>query len=130
MHCTAQLKAQKRSKVTKTLSNNSKQKYLREEYISRINRVMDYIEVNIVQDLSLENLAEVANFSRFHFHRIFRAMVGETLHQFIQRIRLEKAAAQTIVKTNLSRWMQKGLSTESPFYLVAGAGFEPATFGL
>ena len=71
-------------------------KYLRNEYISRINRVIDYIEKNIDKDLSLEKLAKVANFSRFHFHRIFRVMTGETLNQFIQRIRVEKAASQLI----------------------------------
>ena len=70
--------------------------YLRQEYTSRINRVIDYLEANIDGDLSLETLSGVANFSKFHFHRIFRAMVGETLNQFIQRIRLEKAAAQLI----------------------------------
>ena len=67
-------------------------KYLIEEYRARINRVIDYIEANIDRDLSLSELAEVAHFSPFHFHRIFRAMVGETLNGFIQRIRLEKAA--------------------------------------
>ena len=77
--------------MTRSRVIDSKQKYLRDEYISRINRVIDYIEANIDQDLSLENLASVAGFSRFHFHRIFRAMVGETLNGFIQRLRLEKA---------------------------------------
>lgn len=70
--------------------------YLREEYISRINRVIDYIEENIDQELSLEQLAGVATFSQFHFHRIFRAMIGETLNHFIHRIRLEKAASQLL----------------------------------
>lgn len=73
--------------------NNSQANNLREEYISRINRIIDYIESNLDQDLSLETLAEIANFSRFHFHRIFRAMMNETLNQFIQRLRLERAAA-------------------------------------
>ena len=68
----------------------------REGYVSRINRVIDYIEVNITQELTLEELSKVAHFSRFHFHRIFRAIVGETLHQFIQRLRIEKAANQLI----------------------------------
>ena len=69
---------------------------LREEYVSRINRVIDHIEKNIDRDLSLDILADVACFSRFHFHRIFRAMVGETLNRFIQRVRIEKAAARLI----------------------------------
>jgi len=82
--------------------NAQKKKYLREEYVFRINRVLDYIENNLDQDLSLDHLADIATFSRFHFHRIFRAMVGETLNQFIQRIRLEKAAAQLILNPKKS----------------------------
>ena len=82
--------------MTLTPGKNDKQRYLRQEYAFRINRVIDYIEANIDVDLSLETLSGIANFSKFHFHRIFRAMVGETLNQFIQRIRLEKAAAQLI----------------------------------
>ena len=68
--------------------------YLLAEYRSRINSVIDYIEANIGSELSLAELAGVAHFSPFHFHRIFGAMVGETLSGFIQRIRLEKAAAK------------------------------------
>lgn len=71
---------------------NFKNVYLREEYISRINKVQDYIEANISEDLSLITLSNVANFSQYHFHRIFCAIVGEPLSKYIQRIRLEKAA--------------------------------------
>lgn len=76
--------------------DDSHQKFLRQEYTARINRVIDYIGANLDRDLNLETLAGVANFSPFHFHRIFRAMVGETLGGFIQRIRIEKAASQLI----------------------------------
>jgi AraC family transcriptional regulator len=67
---------------------------LRDEYMARINRVIDHIDRNISKDLGLEDLARVAHFSRFHFHRIFHALVGETLNAFIQRLRLERAANQ------------------------------------
>jgi len=62
------------------------------EYISRINRVLDYIELHLAESLTLEELAAVSCFSPFHFHRIFRAFVGETVGQHISRLRLEKAA--------------------------------------
>jgi AraC family transcriptional regulator len=71
-------------------------RYLREEYISRINRVTDYIEKNFNEELTLEKLAETACFSKFHFHRIFAAMTGETINQFILRLRTEKAASVLI----------------------------------
>ncbi len=63
------------------------------EYIYRINKVVDYIDANLNQELNLEILAEVANFSPFHFHRIFTAFTGETLNGFVKRIRVEKAAS-------------------------------------
>ena len=70
--------------------------FMRQEYTARINKVIDHIESNLDSALKLDTLAAVANFSPFHFHRIFRAFLGETVNQFIQRIRLEKAAAQLV----------------------------------
>ena len=69
----------------------------RMEYAARINRVIDYIQGHMADHLSLPKLAAVAHFSPFHFHRIFHAFVGETLNQFIQRIRLEKAACLLVI---------------------------------
>ncbi len=74
----------------------------RNEYVSRINKVIDYIENNLDQDLSLAVLAKVANFSPFYFHRIFRAMVDEPLNQFIQRVKIEKTAIQLIANPGKS----------------------------
>lgn len=64
----------------------------RAEYVARVNRVIDHIEAHLHESLSLKDMAKVAHFSPYHFHRVFGAMVGETLHQFIQRLRVEKAA--------------------------------------
>ena len=63
-----------------------------QQNLNRINRVIDYVEQNLHNDLSLTKLAEVACFSPFHFHRIFSAITGETLHEFVNRKRLEKIA--------------------------------------
>jgi AraC family transcriptional regulator len=62
------------------------------EYAQRINRVIDYLRGNLDRPVKLEELAKVACFSEFHFHRIFRAVSGETLNNFTNRLRLEKAA--------------------------------------
>lgn len=70
------------------------------EYIYRINKVIDYIEHNLDGELSLAKLSGVANFSQFHFHRIFSAFMGETLNDFIKRKRLEKAAILLINETD------------------------------
>jgi AraC family transcriptional regulator len=66
--------------------------FLREEYRARMNRVIDYIEEHLAEELSLADLASVAAFSKYHFHRIFAALMGETLFAFITRVRLERAA--------------------------------------
>lgn len=58
---------------------------LRAEYMARINRVIDHVDHHICEPLRLEDLARVANFSPFHFHRVFRALVGETLSGWILR---------------------------------------------
>lgn len=62
------------------------------EYRSCINRVMDYIDQNLDKSFELKDIANVANFSPFHFHRIFTFLLGETPIDYIQRLRVEKAA--------------------------------------
>lgn len=61
-------------------------------YEQRILRVIDYIHKNLEQDLSLDALSDVAAMSRFHWHRVFHAMTGETLAQTTRRVRLNHAA--------------------------------------
>lgn len=64
----------------------------RAEYLRRIHSAQDYIEQHLTEPLTLEEIAKAACFSAFHFHRLYSALTGETLYQFISRIRLEKAA--------------------------------------
>jgi AraC family transcriptional regulator len=61
------------------------------EYTQRIDRVIDYLRANLDRQAKLTELAKVACFSEFHFHRIFSAITGETLNHFTNRLRLEKA---------------------------------------
>ncbi|MFT3712077.1 MAG: AraC family transcriptional regulator [Archangium sp.] len=61
------------------------------DYASRINRVIDHVTRHLDEPLKLEELSKLAAFSPFHFHRIFRTQVGETLHDFVKRTRLERA---------------------------------------
>jgi AraC family transcriptional regulator len=61
-------------------------------YIERIHQVVDYITEHISDEIVLDDLAAVACFSPFHFHRIFTSMIGKTPRDFIERLRLEKAA--------------------------------------
>jgi len=71
-------------------------------YRRRVDAAIAYIRSNPGADLSLNTLADVASFSSFHFHRIFKAMTGEPLGQYIQRTRMESAAMALRSNLNLS----------------------------
>ena len=64
------------------------------QYRERILRVLIHIQAHLDDALSLDELAGVAHFSPFHFHRIFRGMVGESVMEHVRRLRLERAAGQ------------------------------------
>lgn len=53
--------------------------------------VKEYIEENLDQSLSLEDIAEISNLSRYHFTREFKTSVGLTPHQYIIHRRVERA---------------------------------------
>lgn len=64
----------------------------RASYEQRILRALLYVENNFHRELTLEELASVAFFSPYHFHRVFRGMVGESVIEYARRLRLENAA--------------------------------------
>ena len=66
------------------------------EYKKRVCDAMNFISRNIERELTLDEIADAAAFSKFHFHRIFKLLVGETIAGFTRRIRLEKAANRLI----------------------------------
>jgi AraC family transcriptional regulator len=72
-----------------------------QEYVKRILNVLVFLQKNLDEELSLDEYARVAHFSPYHFHRIFRGMVGESLHEHIRRLRLERAATR-LKRTNRS----------------------------
>ena len=73
----------------------------RADYISRINNVMDFVEKNLEKELPLEYVSKAANFSPFHFHRIFSAITGEKINSFIQRKRIEKIASLLLLGSDI-----------------------------
>ncbi|MDO5520713.1 MAG: GyrI-like domain-containing protein [bacterium] len=63
----------------------------KQQYIARIHKVQDYIEEHIGQPMSTEELAAAAGFSKYHFGRIFQAILNEPLAHYVTRIRMERA---------------------------------------
>ena len=62
------------------------------DYTQRINKVVAYINNHLDESLDLKTLAEVAALSEFHFHRVFKALKGESIGAHISRLRIEAAA--------------------------------------
>lgn len=90
----------------------------RQVHLGRVNAAVDYIESHLHDELTVHALADVAGFSPFHFHRVFSAVTGETLGQFISRLRIERAA--TLLLAHPSRTVTQvavssGFSNPSAF---------------
>lgn len=64
----------------------------RADYRARVLRALVHLQKHLGEPVDLEELAGVAGFSPFHFHRIFTGMVGESVSQHVRRLRLERAA--------------------------------------
>lgn len=62
----------------------------------RIERVVEHIGSHLDADLDLERLAGVACLSPFHFHRIYRGVMGETVTETVRRRRLHRAAGELV----------------------------------
>ncbi len=62
-----------------------------ERYEARIARVVEHVERHPAEPVNLDGLAAIACLSPYHFHRLFRAMTGEPVRRFVERIRLERA---------------------------------------
>jgi AraC family transcriptional regulator len=60
-------------------------------YAERVNLAIDHVVGHLGEPLRLADVARAARLSPFHFHRVFQAMVGETLADFVKRLRLERA---------------------------------------
>ncbi len=61
-------------------------------YIEGIQKVLDYIEENIEDPITLDKLADISLSSKFHFHRLFKAMVGIGVMEYVRKRRLTIAA--------------------------------------
>jgi AraC family transcriptional regulator len=68
---------------------------------AKLKQVLLFIEDNLSEDLSLADIAEVAGLSVSHCKTLFRASVGLSIHQYVIRRRVERAAS-LLQESNLS----------------------------
>ena len=87
------------------------------DYRAAIDRVTSYIHGHLDDELLLDGLADLAGFSPFHFHRIFVGLMGETVAEYVRRVRLATA-------------VQRLLHSDEPVTTIAlDAGYKtPAAF--
>jgi len=94
--------------------------------------VVNYIQKNLDNELTLDELAQQANFSSYHFHRIFSGMLGESVKELIRRLRLERAAIELRTSTTsiLDISLAAGYESDMAFSRAfkARAGLLPSKF--
>ncbi|WP_299223869.1 AraC family transcriptional regulator [uncultured Aquimarina sp.] len=91
---------------------------LNREYTHRINLALRYIDDHLDGDLSLDAVSDIGMYSPYHFHRIFKTVIGESLNVYVNRRRIEKMASVLMHKkevniTELS--LQYGFNSNSSF---------------
>lgn len=83
--------------------SKSEDKDMSIDYYRRlINMTEDYIETNLNHKITLAHVANNANISQFHFHRLFSKYSTETLKQFITRIKMERSAIFLAINSEIS----------------------------
>lgn len=89
-----------------------------DKYAKRMSQVLVYIEQHLDDDLSVERLSRVANFSKYHFHRQFTEFAGIGVFRYVQLMRLRRSSY------NLAFGSDKRIID-----IALGAGFEnPESF--
>lgn len=73
----------------------------REYNETRFAKALDYLHRHFRQNINLNRVAEEACLSPYHWHRIYRAVMGETVHETVKRLRLHHAA-ELLISTQKS----------------------------
>ena len=63
-------------------------------HLERVNRVTAYLEQNLDAEINVKDLAAMACYSEFHFHRIFHAHIKESVYAYRKRLLLERSVKQ------------------------------------
>ncbi|WED41984.1 AraC family transcriptional regulator [Legionella cardiaca] len=87
-------------------------------YQQQLEKVISFIGKHLDEKLTLNQLSEVACFSKYHFHRLFTAYTGLSLQQYIRWLRLKRAAHQLIIykdKTIIEIAIDAGFESHESF---------------
>lgn len=64
------------------------------EHIYLLERALRYIEQHLKATMTLEDIAFAANYSPWHFHRLFLAFTGVTVGEYVRKRRLSEASRE------------------------------------
>ena len=87
-------------------------------HLEQINLALVYVHNNFDSNITAEDLAEVSGYSIFHFHRIFKEIVGQNVNDYIRNTRLEKTSNLLLYnqhKTIEQISLESGFSTATSF---------------
>jgi len=93
-------------------------KSTRSDHAQRVNEILYQIHLNIARNYSVKELSSMVSMSPFHFNRVFKDIVGESLHTYIRRVRLEHSANALLFNPNstVSEILaESGFSSNSSF---------------
>lgn len=62
-----------------------------QEYVNKMTMVCSYIDNHCTEDLSLDKISGMINFSKYHFSRLFREFTNESFYRYVNRKRIEHA---------------------------------------
>lgn len=68
------------------------------ETLKLLNDALEYIEMNLISELNIDDISKIAGSSKYHFQRIFHVLTGFTVSQYIKNRRLTLAAEELIVE--------------------------------
>lgn len=70
-----------------TDSKQNKQK----EYIEKFSLIFEYIHTNYMKNISLDDIARIAGFSKFHFSRLFKQFTHMSFYDYLSKERIQAA---------------------------------------
>lgn len=82
--------------IPPTINNSSKAGSL----VSRLSMVLDYLDTHYSENITLEEAANIACFSKFYFTRLFKQYTNQTFYDYLSTKRI-KAAEQMLIIPNL-----------------------------
>ena len=87
------------------------------QYPEVIRIALDYIEQNLKTDITAEELAQMANYSTYHYYRLFSSVTGSSVSGYILKRRLDHALAEiSSGRKAIDVVLEYGFDTYAGFY--------------